>query len=148
METWTDLKIEKVWFDDDNIYIQTNDGTQKSHSLRWFPSLWNATVEQRESFVIGEWGDDIHWEELNEDLSLEGFFNYNNDTIENQRNDVSKVFNRFPELNISKFAEKSKINRSLLASYICNEKKPGRKRMKQIEDALHQLGNDLLSVKL
>jgi len=148
MEKWTDLKIVKVWFDTENIFIQTNDGTLKSHPLRWFPSLWNATAEQREKFEIGKWGDDIHWEELNEDLSLEGFFTFNKDEIENQRNEVSRVFNQFPVLNISKFAEKNKINRSLLASYVCNEKKPGIKKKKQIELALHQLGNELLSVKL
>jgi len=148
MEQWTNLKIEKVWFDNESIFIQTNNGTQKSHPLVWFPELYNATKEQREKFEIGKWGDDIHWEELNEDLSLEGFFTYNKDEIEQQRNEVSRVFKEFPELNISKFAERTKINRSLLASYICNEKKPGERKKKQIESALHQLGKDLLSVKL
>ncbi len=148
MEQWTNLKIEKVWFDTENIFIQTNDGTEKSHPLKWFPQLCNATNEQLEKFEIGKWGDDIHWEELNEDLSLEGFFTYNKDVIEQQRNEVSRVFNQFPVLNISKFAERTKINRSLLASYICNEKQPGERKKKQIESALHQLGNDLLSVKL
>ncbi len=144
----TNLEIEKVWFDDENIYIQTNDGTQKSHPLRWFPALWNATNEQREKFVIGKWKDDIHWEELNEDLSLEGFFTFNKDEIKKEENEVSRVFNQFPVINVSKFAERTKINRSLLASYMCNEKKPGDKKKKQIESELHKLGEELLSVKL
>jgi len=116
----TNLEIEKVWFDDENIYIQTNDGTQKSHPLRWFPALWNATNEQREKFVIGKWKDDIHWEELNEDLSLEGFFTFNKDEIKKEENEVSRVFNQFPVINVSKFAERTKINRSLLSSYRCD----------------------------
>jgi hypothetical protein len=148
MEVWNDLKIVKVWFDAENINILTDDGTKKSHPLRWFDRLWNATPEQREKYEIGKWGDDIHWPELDEDLSLEGFFTYNRDEIEKQKNEVSLVFSRFPVLNISKFAEQVKINRSLLASYVCNEKQPGAKRKKQIETALHQLGKDLLSVKL
>ena len=84
MEKLNNLKIEKVWFDVDNIYILTNDGIQKSHPLRWFDRLWNATAEQREGFELSSWGDSIHWPELDEDLSLEGFFTYNKDEIEKQ----------------------------------------------------------------
>lgn len=148
MEKQSNLKIEKVWFDDENIYILTNDGTQKSHPLRWFDRLLNATPEQRERYEIGKWCDSIHWPELDKDLSLEGFYTFNRDEIENQKNEVSRVFDRFPVINVTKFAERIKINRSLLASYVCNEKKPGRKSKRQIEEALHQLGKDLLEVKL
>jgi len=52
MEKMNNLKIESVWFDDENIYILTNDGTQKSHPLRWFDRLWNATTEQRERYEL------------------------------------------------------------------------------------------------
>ena len=141
------LKIDKVWFDAENIYILVNDGTQKSHPLRWFDRLWNATPGQREKYEIGNRGDSIHWPELDEDLSLEGFYTYNKDKIEEQ-NEVSRAFRQFPEINLTRFAELAKINRSLLASYVCNEKKPGIKNKKQIEAALHQLGKDLLAVKL
>ena len=144
----SNLKIEKVWFDDENIYILTNDGTQKSHPLRWFDRLWNATAEQRQRYELSSWGDSIRWPELDEDLSLEGFYTFNKDEIEKEENMVSHVFSQFPAINISKFAERAKINRSLLASYVCNEKKPETKNKKQIEAALHQLGKDLLAVKL
>jgi len=148
MEKLSNLKIERVWFDDEDIYILTNDGTQKSHPLRWFDRLWNATTEQRERYELSSWGDSIHWPELDEDLSLEGFYTFNKDEIEKQENDVARVFSQFPAINITRFAERVKINRSLLASYVCNEKKPGSKNRKQIEVALHQLGKDLLAVKL
>jgi len=148
MERQSNLKIEKVWFDDENIYILISDGTQKSHPLRWFDRLWNATPEQRSRYELGSWGDSIHWPELDEDLSLEGFYTFNKDEIEDQKNEVSRVFDKFPVINITRFAERVKINRSLLASYVCNEKKPGIKNKKQIEAALHQLGKDLLAVKL
>ena len=148
MEKQNKLKIEKVWFDDDNIYILTNDGTQKSHPLRWFDRLWNATPDQRSRYELSSWGDSIHWPELDEDLSLEGFYTFNKDEIEVHKNEVSRIFSKFPVINVSKFAERAKINRSLLASYLCNEKKPGAKNRKNIETALHQLGEELLSVKL
>lgn len=148
MEKQNDLKIEKVWFDDENIYILTSDGTQKSHPLRWFDRLWNATPEQREQYELSKWHDSIHWLELDEDLSLEGFYTFNKDEIEKQGNEVARIFVKFPDLNVSKVAERAKINRSLLASYVCNEKKPGHRNRKQIEKALHELGKELLSVKL
>lgn len=148
MEKQNDLKIEKVWFDDENIYILTSDGTEKSHPLRWFERLWNATPEERERYELSKWCDSIHWPELDEDLSLEGFYTFNKDEIKKQENEVARIFVQFPDIKVSKFAERAKINRSLLASYVCNEKKPGAKNKKQIEDALHQLGKDLLAVKL
>jgi hypothetical protein len=148
MEKRSNVKIENVWFDTENIYILTSNGIQKSHPLRWFDRLWNATTEQRERYEIGSWGDSIHWSELDEDLSLEGFYSFNKNEIEKQQNEVSLVFSQFPAINITRFAEQVKINRSLLASYVCNEKKPGIKNKKQIEAALHQLGKDLLAVKL
>ncbi len=148
MEKLTNLKIERVWFDDENIYILTNNGTRRSHPLRWFDRLWNATPEQRARYELGSLGDSIHWPNLDEDLSLEGFYTFNKDEIKQQANEVSRVFNQFPEINITRFAELVKINRSLLASYICNEKRPGAKNKKQIEAALHQLGKELLAVKI
>jgi len=148
MENQNELKIEKVWFDDENIYILTNDGTQKSHPLRWFDRLWNASPEQRERYELSKWCDSIHWPELDEDLSLEGFYTFNKDELEKQVNDVARIFCQFPAINVCKFAERAKINRSLLASYVCNERRPGNKNKKQIEEALHQLGKELLAVKL
>lgn len=148
MENLNNLKIEKVWFDEENIFILTNDGTTKSHPLRWFDRLWNATTEQREAYKFGNWGDSIHWPVLDMDLSLEGFYTFNKDEIEKEKNEVSQVFSKFPAINITRFAKQAKINRSLLASYVCNEKKPGKKSKKQIENALHQLGKELLEVKL
>ena len=68
------MQIEKVWFDDVYIYIKTDIGHILGNPLEWFPSLANATIEQRLSFDISPFG--VHWEELDEDLSLEGFFNY------------------------------------------------------------------------
>jgi len=70
------MKIEKVWFDNDNIYIKTDVGHIIGNPLAWFPALLNATTEQRENFRIGKTGTGIHWPILDEDLSLEGFFTY------------------------------------------------------------------------
>lgn len=70
------MKIEKVWFDNDNIYIKTDIGHIIGNPLAWFPALYNATIEQRKNFRIGKTGTGIHWPELDEDLSLEGFYTF------------------------------------------------------------------------
>lgn len=67
-------KIIKVWLDDDNIFIKTSTGEVKNHPLNCFPRLHSAPKSILENFTLSPFG--IHWEELDEDLSYEGFFQY------------------------------------------------------------------------
>ena len=71
------MKIEKVWFDEDYIFIKTDVGHISGNPLSWFPVLKNATTQQRNNFEIGHHG--IHWPDLNEDLEMNGFFEYKRD---------------------------------------------------------------------
>lgn len=51
--------------------IYFKDGRELSVPLEWIPSLRNATLRQLENRrLIGE-GEGIHWEELDEDISIE-----------------------------------------------------------------------------
>ena len=61
----------KVWFEDNQIFMKTASGEKKSHPLSWFPKLLNASDEERKAFSISPFG--IYWEEIDEDLSFEGF---------------------------------------------------------------------------
>lgn len=70
------MKIEKVWFDDQFVFIQTDSGHVIGNPLGWFTRLKNASDKQRENFEIGPFGESIHWEEIGEDLSLESFFDF------------------------------------------------------------------------
>ena len=71
------MEVQKIWLDNKNIYLKTKDGTEKSMPLQWFPRLLHATQKQRNSFELSPFG--IHWKELDEDLSFEGFFKYQKD---------------------------------------------------------------------
>ena len=73
------MKIEKVWFDATHIFIKTIDGIEKSMLLSWFPKLENAEAQQQKNFELSPFG--IHWEELDEDLSFEGFFKFRKEHI-------------------------------------------------------------------
>lgn len=69
-----EISIEAVWFDDDRILIRTASGEERSMPLAWFPRLYNASPAERDRFELSPMG--IHWPDLDEDLSFEGFFTY------------------------------------------------------------------------
>ena len=68
----SEVRAVKVWFDDDNIWLALEDGRQVSAPLAFYPRLLNATREQRENYELIGPGIGIHWEDLDEDLSIEG----------------------------------------------------------------------------
>ncbi len=70
------MKIEKVWFDEENIYIVTDSGHTIGNPLRWFQRLANATPAQKNNYEIGPFSESIHWPDIDEDLSLESFFDF------------------------------------------------------------------------
>ncbi len=70
------MKITKVWFDDSNIYIVTDSGHTIGNPLEWFKRLAAATPQQRNNYELGPFAESIHWPEIDEDLSLESFFDF------------------------------------------------------------------------
>ena len=70
------MKIVRVWFDDENLFVQTDTGHIIGNPLNWFVRLKNATPEERNNFVTGPQGESIHWEEIDEDISLESLFDF------------------------------------------------------------------------
>lgn len=56
--------------DEETLRIHLSDGRQLIVPLVWFPRLYHATPEQRQKWeLIGE-GEGIHWEEIDEDISV------------------------------------------------------------------------------
>ena len=62
----------RVWFDDDNMWVQLKDGRQLSVPLSYFPRLLHATPKQRERYELSGGGIGIHWEAIDEDISVAG----------------------------------------------------------------------------
>jgi hypothetical protein len=52
------------------MWVDLSDGRVIGVPLAWFPRLLHATAEQREQARISSRG--LHWEALNEDISIEG----------------------------------------------------------------------------
>ena len=64
------LAVE-VGFTDTMLRVVLADGREVSSPLAWFPRLLNATQEQRRSWRLIGGGIGIHWESVDEDISVE-----------------------------------------------------------------------------
>ncbi len=62
------------------------------------------------------------------------------------RLDIQALFKLIPEIKISSLAKKAGINESLMRQYATGKANASEERAKKIEKALHELGNELLSV--
>jgi len=65
----------KVRFTDDMLYILLMDGREIGVPLLWFPKLRQANKEQLENWRLIGKGIGIHWEDLDEDLSVSALLN-------------------------------------------------------------------------
>jgi hypothetical protein len=63
---------KKVWFKDNDLWILLADGRQLSVPLSYFPRLLHATEKQRKNYIISGGGTGLHWEEIDEDISVNG----------------------------------------------------------------------------
>jgi hypothetical protein len=59
-----------VRFDAAQMWVELEDGRTLGIPLAWFPRLLHGSPEQREAFFLSR--DGIHWEELDEDISIAG----------------------------------------------------------------------------
>lgn len=64
------VRAQAVTFDDDSMQVQLSDGRVLGVPLAWFPRLLHANSAQRVNYTISTRG--LHWEELDEDISVEG----------------------------------------------------------------------------
>ena len=59
-----------VSFDADNMWIELADGRMLGVPLAYFPRLFNASEQQRQSYTISGGGTGLHWEEIDEDICV------------------------------------------------------------------------------
>lgn len=135
------MKICKVWFENDRIYVLTDDGRTMWQSLLYYRRLREATDEQRADCEIDDEG--IHWEWLDEDVSLESF-GYDNPEPEG----VSRLFLTHPELNESAIARRLGIDRNVMRQYVSGMSKPSPVTEQLIFNEVRRVGSELASVKL
>ena len=64
--------IKNAIIADDTLVVSLNDGRVISVPLTWYPRLIDATSSARNNFRLIGRGTGLHWEEIDEDLSLNG----------------------------------------------------------------------------
>jgi hypothetical protein len=65
------VTIEQVMVADDTLAVELSDGRTISVPLAWFPRLTHATAEERNQWRLIGKGQGIHWDALDEDISIE-----------------------------------------------------------------------------
>lgn len=134
------IQVEKIWLTDTEVWIRTIDGRESCEYFNEYPRLKYATPAQRENYETDAFG--IHWPEIDEDLSFEGFFK------KKERNSLYEIFIAHPELNASAVARRLGIAQSLLAQYISGSKKPSAQRVGMILNEIRKIGHELSAISL
>jgi hypothetical protein len=73
------MKVQKLWFTDELLFIETINGETFSQPLQHYPRLRRASPQQRA--VWKQSCDGLHWETIDEDISFESFFYDDNDPL-------------------------------------------------------------------
>ena len=131
------MKIKRLWFKDDHLYIESDEGKTYSQSLLWYHHLREATDEERLDYTISTLG--IHWRNLNEDVSFESF-----EYDDAEPSPMQRFFLTHKEINVAEFARSMGMNPTLLRNYINGFKKPSKKQEQKIMDRIHKLGAEML----
>ncbi len=64
--------VEHVTVTYDALAVDLSDGRSITVPLAWYPRLMHATESDRQNWRLIGKGYGIHWEELDEDISVEG----------------------------------------------------------------------------
>ncbi len=57
-------------FDEDNMWVELTDGRQLGVPLAFFPRLLAASSSERENYEMSGGGRGLHWDHLDEDISV------------------------------------------------------------------------------
>ena len=64
--------VETVTVTEDTLSANLSDGRTIAVPLAWFPRLVHATQKERNNWRVIAKGQGIHWEDIDEDISVEG----------------------------------------------------------------------------
>ncbi|MDE6552200.1 MAG: DUF2442 domain-containing protein [Muribaculaceae bacterium] len=134
-------KIQEIWFENERIYMQSVSGKVFSRPLEAFPTLKDADFVQRQKFYIWGNGEYVRWKELDEDLSVESFFD---STEPNLNNGVAEIFNRCPWLSVKEVANFIGMPKAVLDRFIYGIWQPKEEVMFAIRNGIKSMSQELL----
>lgn len=80
-----------VRFDADNMWVMMSDGRQLGVPLAYFPRLAKASAAQRKKYIVSGGGVGLHWDELDEDISVPGLLAGRVDRTVQRKKPIRKV---------------------------------------------------------
>jgi hypothetical protein len=66
----SEIMASDIWFDTYMMHVRLLDGREISVPFEWFPKLRDASSEQKKRWRLIGRGIGIHWDELDEDISV------------------------------------------------------------------------------
>jgi hypothetical protein len=66
------ISAVELSFDESMMWVDLSDGRKLGVPLGYFPRLLRATPKQRLQYEMSDNGTGLHWEALDEDISVEG----------------------------------------------------------------------------
>jgi hypothetical protein len=69
----TVVRVSYVAADNESLIVTFADRRRLSLPLEWYPRLKHATPSERNNWRLIGHGEGVHWPDLDEDLSAEGF---------------------------------------------------------------------------
>jgi len=127
-------EIEKVWIDEKSIHIETKDGMRAKENFSDYRRLQNATKKEQKNYILNSSG--IHWPDIDEDLSYDGFFI-------KKESEVAEIIKKHSVLNVSALARRMGIPQPLFAAYVSGLKKPSIVRITKIKEEIRKIGKEL-----
>jgi Protein of unknown function (DUF2442) len=70
-------RVVDLSFTSDSLRVVLADGREVSAPLEWFPRLRDANAKQRRNWRLIGRGIGIHWEEIDEDISVNSLLTIN-----------------------------------------------------------------------
>ena len=66
------ISATRLDFDESMMWVDLSDGRKLGVPLAYFPRLLRATLEQRLQYEMSGNGTGLHWDALDEDISVDG----------------------------------------------------------------------------
>lgn len=71
-ESWREPLATGVEVREEALVVELSDGRTISVPLVWYPRLLHGSVAERRRWRLVGGGEGVHWEDLDEDISVEG----------------------------------------------------------------------------
>lgn len=88
-------RAERVLFDANDMTVELKDGRKLSVPLAYFPRLLHASISDLKSYTLSGGGIGIHWDALDEDISVEGLLMGIGDRTTRQHLAVAEDFAKY-----------------------------------------------------